>query len=174
MAARNYSSDALATELAADLGASGNPVVIALNGDWPDEYPFPLLLAWGTSAQEACLVTSAPTGTGPYTLPCTRGVDGTTAQAHNAGDSVTHGTTGYEPTLLQTLATAVAVLQASTPSLPMSIPQGGTGAENQQAALNAIAGAVTSGYYLRGNGTNVELSALEAADLSGTIDGGSA
>jgi hypothetical protein len=70
------------------------------------------LLDWGTSAEEAILVTSAPTGTGPYALPCTRGVDNTTAQAHAAGAQAAHGTTGYEPTLIQENAAAIAALEA--------------------------------------------------------------
>ncbi len=37
--------------------------------------------------------------------------------------------------------------------------------QSQQNALNAIAGAVTSGQYLRGNGTNVGMSAIQAADV---------
>lgn len=43
--------------------------------------------------------------------------------------------------------------------------QGGTGQETQQLALNALAGGTTSGYYLRGDGSNVALSAILAADL---------
>ena len=42
---------------------------------------------------------------------------------------------------------------------------GGTGSTTQQAALNAIAGAVTSGLVLRGNGTNVTLAAIQASDI---------
>jgi hypothetical protein len=47
----------------------------------------------------------------------------------------------------------------------LGIAYGGTGATTQQAALNAVAGAVTSGQYLRGNGTNVVMSAIQAADV---------
>ena len=47
----------------------------------------------------------------------------------------------------------------------LSIANGGTGAATAQAAINALAGAVTSGSYLRGNGTNVVLSTIQAADL---------
>jgi hypothetical protein len=46
-----------------------------------------------------------------------------------------------------------------------TIPQGGTGQVTQQAALNALAGAQTSGLFLRGNGVNVVLAAIQAADL---------
>lgn len=42
---------------------------------------------------------------------------------------------------------------------------GGTSALTQQTALDAIAGAVTSTYYLRGNGTHVSMSAIQASDV---------
>ncbi len=53
------------------------------------------------------------------------------------------------------------------PSLPLSLANGGTSAVTQQAALNALAGAVTSGQYARGNGTNVVMSAILPADVPG-------
>ena len=47
----------------------------------------------------------------------------------------------------------------------VAIANGGTGQTTQQAAINALAGASTSGQYLRGNGTNVVMSAIQAADV---------
>ena len=47
----------------------------------------------------------------------------------------------------------------------LALTNGGTGATTRQAALNALAGGATSGQYLRGNGTNVTLSAIQAADV---------
>ena len=47
----------------------------------------------------------------------------------------------------------------------VAIGNGGTGQTTQQAALNAISGAVTNTYYLRGNGTNVSMSAIQASDV---------
>jgi hypothetical protein len=47
----------------------------------------------------------------------------------------------------------------------VAIANGGTGATTQQTAINALAGAVTSAQYLRGNGTNVLMSAIQAADV---------
>lgn len=46
-----------------------------------------------------------------------------------------------------------------------AIAQGGTGETSAQAAINALAGGVTSGQYLRGNGTDVELSAIQTGDV---------
>lgn len=48
-------------------------------------------------------------------------------------------------------------------TLPLA--NGGTGQTSAQAAMNSLAGAVTSGQYLRGNGTNVVMSAIQAADV---------
>lgn len=47
----------------------------------------------------------------------------------------------------------------------VAIANGGTGATTQQAAINALAGAVTSGQFLRGNGTNVLMGAIQAGDV---------
>ena len=47
----------------------------------------------------------------------------------------------------------------------VALANGGSGQTSAQAAMNAFAGAVTSGSYLRGNGTNVVMSAIQAADV---------
>jgi len=47
----------------------------------------------------------------------------------------------------------------------VAIANGGTGGTTAQAARNNIAAAVTNGQYLRGNGTNVLMSAIQAADV---------
>lgn len=47
----------------------------------------------------------------------------------------------------------------------VAVANGGTGQTTAQAAINSLAGAVTSGYYLRGNGTNVVMAAIQAADV---------
>lgn len=54
---------------------------------------------------------------------------------------------------------------ASNVTGTVAIANGGTGATTQQTAINALAGAVTSGQYLRGNGTNVVMSAIQAGDV---------
>jgi hypothetical protein len=50
-----------------------------------------------------------------------------------------------------------------TGTLP--IANGGTGETTRQNAMDALAGAVTSGQYLRGNGTDVVMSAIQVADV---------
>ena len=47
----------------------------------------------------------------------------------------------------------------------VAIANGGTGATTRQDAMDALAGAVTSGSYLRGNGTDVVMSTIQAADV---------
>ena len=50
-----------------------------------------------------------------------------------------------------------------TGTLPVA--NGGTGQTTAQASMNSFAGAVTSGQYLRGNGDNVVMSAIQAGDV---------
>ena len=50
-------------------------------------------------------------------------------------------------------------------STTLAIGSGGTGTTTAQGAMNTFAGAVTSGQYLRGNGTNVVMAAIQAADV---------
>jgi len=96
---RFYSSDAFPTTLTAALGTTGNPQVASIAG-LPASYPFTMLLDWGDPSQEAISVTSAPTGSGPWTLPCTRGIDGSTGGAggvaHESGASIVHGVTAQD------------------------------------------------------------------------------
>ncbi|NBV50060.1 hypothetical protein EBR78_02435 [bacterium] len=62
--------------------------------------------------------------------------------------------------------TGVGTITAGTwQGTAIAVANGGTGATSQQPALNAIAGGVTAGQYLRGNGTNVLLSAIQAGDV---------
>lgn len=48
-------------------------------------------------------------------------------------------------------------------TLPLNL--GGTGQTTAQLAINSLAGGVTSGSYLRGNGTNVVMSTIQASDV---------
>ena len=54
---------------------------------------------------------------------------------------------------------------ASNVTGTVAIANGGSGQTTAQTAMNAFAGAVTSGSYLRGNGTNVVMAAIQAADV---------
>lgn len=63
--------------------------------------------------------------------------------------------------------TNVSLSTGVTGTLP--IANGGTGATTQQAAMNALAGSTLSGYYLRGNGSNVVMAQVQAGDITGTL-----
>jgi hypothetical protein len=67
------------------------------------------------------------------------------------------------------LVSSVALGVYVEPPYPFSI--GGTGQITQQAAMNALAGSVTSGDYLRGNGANITMSSLLSADIIGAFTG---
>jgi hypothetical protein len=60
---------------------------------------------------------------------------------------------------------AATATTATNVSGTVAIANGGTGETTRQAAIDALAGAVTSGQYLRGNGTDVVMSAIQAADV---------
>jgi hypothetical protein len=71
--------------------------------------------------------------------------------------SFSAGTTGLTPNT----ATTGNVTLAGT----LAIANGGSGQTTAQTAINAFAGAVTSGSYLRGDGTNVVMNTIQVADV---------
>lgn len=95
-----------------------------------------------------------------------RGQDGTSDIAHLSTDDNYAG-------LRLTAGIASRFIQSDTgfvnndnwSGTDLSIANGGTGASTQQAAINALAGATTSGLYLRGNGSNVVMAAIQAGDV---------
>lgn len=130
----------------------------------------------GTSAFTAGSVNLASEVTG--TLPVANGGTGqTTAQA--AINALAGATTSGQYLRGNGTNVVMSAIQASdVPTLnqnttgtasnvtgTVAIANGGTGATTQQAALNAIAGATTSGQFLRGNGTNVAMAAIQASDV---------
>lgn len=50
-------------------------------------------------------------------------------------------------------------------SSALPLAQGGTSQTTAQAAINTLAGATTSGQYLRGTGTNMTVAAIQAGDV---------
>jgi len=61
--------------------------------------------------------------------------------------------------------TTSGTLAISYSGTALPIANGGSGEITAQLAMNAFAGAVTSGSYLRGNGTNVVMATIQAADV---------
>jgi hypothetical protein len=84
-----------------------------------------------------------------------------------------HNVEAQSPTNGQTIVynSSTSLWEKNTVSLTagvngtLPIANGGSGQTTAQTAMNAFAGAVTSGSYLRGNGTNVVMSAIQAADV---------
>jgi len=94
------------------------------------------------------------------------------AYVNSSGVFVSNVATGTAPFVV-TSTTPVANLNiggnAANVTGTVAIANGGTGQTTRQAALNALAGATTSGRYLRGDGSNISLSQLQAADLNGVV-----
>ena len=83
---------------------------------------------------------------------------------------VTALTSAPIPTLNQdTSGNAASATVAGGLSATLAVSRGGTGQTTIQAAMNSLAGGVTAGRYLRANGTNVVLSAIDNGDI-GTLN----
>ena len=95
-------------------------------------------------------------GTSGYVLTS----NGTTA----TWSASTGGVTSFQ-TSLSGLTPSTASTGAVTLAGTLGLSSGGSGQTTAQLAMNAFAGAVTSGSYLRGNGTNVVMSTIQAADV---------
>lgn len=83
------------------------------------------------------------------------------------GLTLTGTVTGSGSLTLGGAISGVSLTTQVSGTLPLA--NGGTNATSQQGAINSLAGATTSGYYLRGDGTNVSMSALLGSDISGTV-----
>ena len=80
------------------------------------------------------------------------------------------GTGGGSGTVTGVTASApLASSEGTAPNISLSgavaLANGGSGQTSAQAAMNAFAGAVTNTQYLRGNGTNVVMSAIQVIDV---------
>ena len=88
---RSYSSLTKRTTTTADPGSGGTTLTVVdstVFSSLDGKFPYTVLVNWGQADQELMTVTARPSGT---TLTVTRGVAGTTAQAHPIGATVDHG-----------------------------------------------------------------------------------
>lgn len=96
-------------------------------------------------------------------------LDSLTSGASVSSVGVSGGTTG-----LTTTGGPVTVSGTITLGGILSVANGGTSSTSASSAISFLAGAVTNGQYLRGNGTVVQMSAIQAIDLPQIALGGSA
>lgn len=87
MTERKYSATAVATTVTVGISSGTTTVQVAAVTGWPTTYPFTVILDEDQATEEVIEVTSAST----TTLTVTRGVDGTSAQAHSSGATARHG-----------------------------------------------------------------------------------
>src|ERR1700677_525848 len=153
-----YTSTAAATTLSSSLGSSGNPSVASITG-LPSSLPYKMLVDWGLTTQEAILVTSAPTGSGPYSLPCTRGFDGTTAVSHASGASIVEGVSADEFNILASLGLNVTGARFGADP---------TGTNDSYAAWQAAVTAAAGGVVLVPAGT-YKLASTVTSTAPGTL-----
>lgn len=118
--------------------------------------------------------TGLTTSGGPITTFGTITMAGTLAVA-NGGTGLTAVGAQYQVlTSTGSAATWTTVDLNNSTSNVLPIAKGGTASITAQSAMDTLAGAQTNGQYLRGNGTNVVMSAVQAVDLPQIALGGSA
>jgi hypothetical protein len=107
-------------------------------------------------------------GIGTYTASGTTLSRNTVLSSSNSGSLVdfTAGTKDVfvtYPSSRSIYADGTTLIASNSSILPPT--SGGTGQNTIQAAMNSFAGAVTSGSYLRGNGSNVVMNTIQAGDV---------
>jgi hypothetical protein len=83
---RYYSSVAQDTTLTANIVSGAGSMVVGSTTGFPTSYPFTLAVDYDTATEELVSVTAAA----GLTLTITRGIDGSSPQAHNIGAVVRH------------------------------------------------------------------------------------
>jgi hypothetical protein len=126
----------------------------------------------GTGTVSGLTLTGTVTTSGSLTLGGTLAVTPSdfSSQSANTFLAAPNGSAGV-PTFRAIVAADVPTLNQNTTGTAANVTgvvafaNGGTGQTTRQDAMDALAGAVTSGQYLRGNGTDVVMSAIQAADV---------
>ena len=126
----------------------------------------------GTGTVSGLTLTGTVTTSGSLTLGGTLAVTPSNfaSQSANTFLAAPNGLAGA-PTFRNIVAADVPTLNQNTTGTAsnvtgvVAVANGGSGQTTAQTAMNTFAGAVTSGQYLRGNGTNVVMSAIQAADV---------
>lgn len=92
MTVRFYSSIAQETQLSNSITAASTTMIVAAVTGFPSSTPYTLAVGYNTASEELVTVT----GTSGTTLTITRGVDGTSAIAHNSGEKVRHASSARD------------------------------------------------------------------------------
>ena len=137
-----------------------------------DQYTGTVTSVGGTGTVSGLTLTGTVTSTGNLTLGGTLAVTPSNfaSQTANTVLAAPNGVAGT-PTFRALVAADIPTLNQNTTGTAsnvtgvVAIANGGTGASTRQDAMDALAGAVTSGQYLRGNGTDVVMSAIQAGDV---------
>jgi hypothetical protein len=117
-------------------------------------------VATGSTTPVISQVAATTTQNGYMTSAQATKLDGIAAGASVTSVSVSGGTTG-----LTTSGGPITSSGTITLAGTLSVANGGTSSTSAQSAINFLAGATTNGTYLRGNGTNNVMSAIQAVDL---------
>ena len=163
---------------------------VTITGSWPNQTinssnPGGTVTAVSVTSANGFAGTSSGGATPALTLSTTiTGVlkgNGTAISAATSGTDYSDGTSSLATGILKSTTTTGALSIAVAADFPtlnqnttgtasnvtgtVAIANGGTGQTTQQAALTALSGTQTSGQYLRSNGTNTLLSAIQVADV---------
>jgi hypothetical protein len=120
--------------------------------------------------------TASGTAVAEITLGTNLSMTGSTLNAAGGGGggTVTSVDVGGGTTGLTTSGGPVTTSGTITLGGTLSVANGGTSSTSASSAISFLAGATTNGQYLRGNGTVVQMSAIQAVDLPQIALGGSA
>jgi hypothetical protein len=115
---------------------------------------------WGTPAGTY----AHPTGGADSTIAAATGLVISAITVNNLGHVTSVGSKTLAAADIPTLNQNTTGTAANVTGV-VALANGGTGATTAQTAINALAGSVTAGSYLRGNGSNILMSGIQAADV---------